>query len=146
MLTIGNVVGCTEAFFDQRGAQFARKLLAGLRVREMPTWDRSGLSPDAAVRVGIRIESIKAGWPQQKGRHERIVTVTQRGRICIGRRKINLSTVFAGQFVGVREVADDAWLVSFMEYDLGLLGRTVNRVEPVGVNPFALKVLPMSSE
>tara|TARA_B100001540_G_scaffold303608_2_gene312412 strand:+ start:3353 stop:3481 length:129 start_codon:yes stop_codon:yes gene_type:complete len=39
----------------------------------------------------------------------------------IGRRKINLSTVFAGQYVGVREVADEVWLVSFMEYDLGCL-------------------------
>ncbi|MEM1146094.1 MAG: IS481 family transposase [Pseudomonadota bacterium] len=78
--------------------------------------------------------------------HERVIKVTQCGRICIGRRKINLSSVFAGQFVGVREVADDVWVVSFMEYDLGFFDRTVNRVEPVGVNPFALKVLPMSSE
>lgn len=78
--------------------------------------------------------------------HERVIKVTQCGRICIGRRKINLSTVFAGQFVGVREIADDVWIVSFMEYDLGFFDRTVNRVEPVGVNPFAQKVLPMSSE
>lgn len=78
--------------------------------------------------------------------HERVIQVTQCGRICIGRRKINFSTVFAGQFVGIREVADEVWLVSFMEYDLGFFDRTVNRVEPVGMNPFAPKVLPMSSE
>ena len=35
--------------------------------------------------------------------HDRTVTVTQCGRICMGRRKINLSTVFAGQNVGVKE-------------------------------------------
>lgn len=78
--------------------------------------------------------------------HERVIRVTQCGRICIGRRKINLSTVFAGQFVGVREEADDVWLVSFMDYDIGFFDRQDNRVEPVGQNPFAPKVLPMSSE
>ena len=72
--------------------------------------------------------------------------MTQCGRICIGRRKIQFSTVFAGQYVGVREIADEVWLVSFMEYDLGFFDRSVNRVEPVGGNPFAQKVLPMSSE
>jgi hypothetical protein len=28
-----------------------------------------------------------------------------------------LVTVFAGQHVGVTEIADDIWLVSFMNYD-----------------------------
>jgi hypothetical protein len=40
--------------------------------------------------------------------------VTQCGRICIKQRKIDLSTVFAGQTVGIKEVADKIWLVSFM--------------------------------
>lgn len=38
--------------------------------------------------------------------HDFTITVTACGRICIGRRKINLSTAFAGQNVGIREVAD----------------------------------------
>ena len=46
--------------------------------------------------------------------------------------------------VGIREVANDIWLVSFMDYDLGFFDKEVNRVEPVGENPFAPKVLPMS--
>ena len=78
--------------------------------------------------------------------HDRTIKVTQCGRICIGRRKINLSTVFAGQYVGITEVADDVWLVSFMHYDLGFFDNEDNRVEPVGSNPFAPKLLPMSSE
>lgn len=77
--------------------------------------------------------------------HDRVITVTQCGRICIGRRKINFSTVFAGQLVGIREVADGVWLVSFMDYDLGFFDNHENRVEPVGQNPFAPEVLPMSS-
>jgi len=67
--------------------------------------------------------------------HDRVITVTKCGRLCIGRRKINLSTVFAGQKVGIREVADKIWLVSFLEYDLGFFDEDVGRVEPT-TNPF----------
>ena len=61
--------------------------------------------------------------------------MTQCGRICIGRRKINLSRSFANQIVGIREVADKIWLVSFMEYDLGFFDQDEGRVEPT-TNPF----------
>jgi hypothetical protein len=63
----------------------------------------------------------------------------------MGRRKINLSTVFAGQNVGVKEVSDKIWLVSFMEYDLGFFDHETGRLATT-VNPFAPKVLPMSPE
>jgi putative transposase len=72
--------------------------------------------------------------------HDRTIRVTQCGRICIGRRKINLSTVFAGQLVGIREVEDGVWVVSFLDYDLGFFDLQENKVEPVGENPFALKL------
>jgi putative transposase len=72
------------------------------------------------------------------------VRVTACGRICIGRRKINLSTVFAGQWVGIREVEDKIWLVSFLDFDLGYFDELEGRVEP-GPNPFEAKVLTMSS-
>ena len=78
--------------------------------------------------------------------HDRTIRVTQCGRICIGRRKINFSVVFAGQEIGIREVDDGVWLVSFMDFDLGFFDNHDNRVAPVGQNPFAPKVLPMSSE
>jgi hypothetical protein len=56
--------------------------------------------------------------------HDRTMTVTQCGRICFGHRKINLSTVFAGQNVGIIERAPcgtfgDMWTNS--------LSRTVTR-------------------
>ncbi|MEZ5489187.1 MAG: IS481 family transposase [Gammaproteobacteria bacterium] len=76
--------------------------------------------------------------------HDRTILVTKCGRICVGRRKINFSVVFGGQYVGIREVADRIWLVSFMDFDIGFFDEEENRVEPVGVNPFAPKVLPMS--
>jgi putative transposase len=67
--------------------------------------------------------------------HDRTARVTQCGRICIGKRKINLSRSFANQTVGIREVADKIWLVSFMEYDLGFFDQDEGRVEPAP-NPF----------
>ena len=61
----------------------------------------------------------------------------------LGRQKINLSKVFAGQNVGVKQIADQIWLVSFMEYDLGFFDDETCRLESAE-NPFGAKVLPMS--
>jgi putative transposase len=54
-----------------------------------------------------------------------------------------LTTVFAGQNVGIKEVSDKIWLVSFMDYDLGCFDREIRRLGSAE-NPFAAKVLPMS--
>jgi putative transposase len=75
--------------------------------------------------------------------HDRTITVTTCGRICIGKRKINLSGVFAGQNVGIKEVEERIWLVTFMHYDLGFFDHETGRVE-CAENPFGAKVLPMS--
>jgi len=77
--------------------------------------------------------------------HDRTITVTHCGRICIGKRKISLSPVFAGQKLGIREIEDKIWLVSFMHYDLGFFDQEAERVECAN-NPFEAKVSPMSSE
>ena len=166
------------------------------------------------LRLGIQIERIKPGHPQQNGRHERMhltlkreatkpavanllqqqarfdafiarynderphealemqvpselylrsprlygalpalaypfhdwtATVTTCGRICYNGRKINLSQVFAGQNVGVKQVSDQIWLVTFMHYDLGYFDDETCRLEPIE-NPFGPRVLPMSPE
>jgi putative transposase len=77
--------------------------------------------------------------------HDRTATVTTCGRICFNRQKINLSVVFAGQNVGIKQVSDRIWLVTFMDYDLGYFDDETCRLEPVE-NPFGPKVLPMSPE
>ena len=77
--------------------------------------------------------------------HDQTIAVTQCGRLCFGGRNINLSAVFAGHNVGVREVADHVWLISFMHYDLGFFDDQCCRVE-CAPNPFGAKVLPMSPE
>jgi len=62
--------------------------------------------------------------------------------------KINVSVVFAGQNVGVRQVNDRIWLVSFMDYDLGYFDDETCRLEPIAkVLPCPRnEVLPMSPE
>ena len=77
--------------------------------------------------------------------HDATFTVTQCGRICFKGRKVNLSHVFAGQNVGVTQVGERIWLVTFMQYDLGYFDDETCRLEPIK-NPFGPKVLPMCSE
>jgi hypothetical protein len=59
-----------------------------------------------------------------------------------GSQKINFSTVVAGQAIGIEEVHDDIWLVSFMDYDLGYFGVKALALEPLK-NTFGPKQLPM---
>jgi putative transposase len=77
--------------------------------------------------------------------HDWTATVTHCGRICFKGRKVNLSHVFAGQRVGVRQVDDHVWLVTFMHYDLGYFDDETCRLEPIK-NPFGPTVSPMSPE
>jgi putative transposase len=77
--------------------------------------------------------------------HDWASTVTTCGRICFRNRKVNLSQVFAGQQVGIRQVDEHLWLVTFMHYDLGYFDDETCRLEPID-NPFGPTVLPMSPE
>ena len=77
--------------------------------------------------------------------HDWSAIITTCGRICYQRRKINISQVFAGQKVGVKQVGDHVWLVTFMHYDLGYFDDETCRLEPID-NPFGPKLLPMSPE
>ena len=78
--------------------------------------------------------------------HDRTIRVTRCGRICVSRLKVNLATMFAGQLVGIREVEDQVWLVSFLDYDLGFFDKKRGRVE-LAPNPFVPdRVLTMCPE
>ena len=57
-------------------------------------------------------------------------------RIMVPIEFLRPTTVFAGQIVGIREVDNQIWLVSFMDYDLGFFDKDEGRIEP-GPNPFA---------
>ena len=53
--------------------------------------------------------------------------------------------MFAGQKVGVKQVDEHVWLVTFMHYDLGYFDDETCRLEPID-NPFGPSLLPMSPE
>jgi transposase InsO family protein len=71
--------------------------------------------------------------------HDQTIVVTNCGRLCLLRKKINLSTSLAGQAVGIKEVDDGIWLVSFMQYDLGYIDLEERTLQPLD-NPFGAKV------
>jgi hypothetical protein len=74
--------------------------------------------------------------------HDRDILVTNRGRICMHRKKINVSTVLAGQKLGIKQVDEAIWLVSFMQYDLGYVDLEQRTLQPLD-NPFGTRLLPM---
>ena len=196
--------GLPQAIRTDNGVPFAGPT-ALYRLSKLAVW---------WLRLGIRIERIAPGHPQQNGRHERMhrtlkaeatkpaapnvlqqqarfdtfvtrynhdrphqalgmkvpaalytrsarvyrgledlsypfadatFTVTHCGRICFHGRKINLSHVFAGQNVGVTQVGERIWLVTFMQYDLGYFDDEVGRLEPMRI-PSPRNCLPMCSE
>jgi len=100
---------------------------------ERPHQALAGRYPGQAYTPSVRIYE-PAKEPEHPD-HDKAIRVTQCGRICIGRRKINLSRSFANQIVGIREVADKIWLVSVMEHDPGFFDQDEGRVEPTA-NPF----------
>lgn len=75
--------------------------------------------------------------------HDRDVLVTACGRICMHRKRINLSHVLAGQRVGIKEVDEGIWIVSFMHYDLGYIDLEQKTLQPLD-NPFGARLSPMS--
>jgi len=75
--------------------------------------------------------------------HDRDALVTNCGRICMHRKKISISYTLAGQRVGIKEVDDDIWIVSFMHYDLGYIDLEQKTLQPLD-NPFGARLLPMS--
>ena len=58
---------------------------------------------------------------------------------------MTLSHALADWNVGVTQVGDRIWLVSFMQYDLRYFDDEACRLEPIE-NPFGPKLLPMSPE
>ena len=75
--------------------------------------------------------------------HDRDVLITACGRLCLHRKKINISSVLGGQRVGVKEVDEGVWLVSFMTYHLGYGDLEQRTLQPLD-NPFGPRLSPMS--
>lgn len=70
--------------------------------------------------------------------HDKTVTVTRCGRICDNNMKVSLSRAFAGEQVGIKEIENKIWVVSFLDYDLGCFDANSKKVEPVD-DPFGIE-------
>jgi transposase InsO family protein len=75
--------------------------------------------------------------------HDRDILVTACGRICLHKKKVNISGVLAGQRLGITEVDEGIWLVSFMTYDLGYIDLEQRTLQTID-NPFGTRLSPMS--
>jgi transposase InsO family protein len=75
--------------------------------------------------------------------HDSEVLLTACGRICMHRKRVNISTVLAGQKLGIKEVDKGIWLVSFLDYDLGYIDLEQKTLQPLD-NPFGPRLSPMS--
>ena len=51
--------------------------------------------------------------------------------------------MLAGQRLGIKEVDEGSWLISFMSYDLGFIDLEQKTLQPID-NPFGPRLSPMS--
>ncbi len=65
--------------------------------------------------------------------------MTACGRVCMHRKKINISTVMAGQRLGIKQVDDAIRLVSFMHYDPGSIDLEQRTLQTIR-NPFGARL------
>lgn len=189
--------GLPEAIRSDNGVPFASRSYFGLS-RLSVYW----------LRLGIKLERIEPGHPEQNGRHERMhrtlkaeatnppgsnmlsqqekfdsfqeifnnqrphqaidmktpseiylpsktkyktilepldypssdhtLTVTRCGSININKTRIYLGTPFSGYNVGIQQIEDGLWKVSFMNYDLGFFDKDSTQIQ-AGTNPFLIK-------
>lgn len=71
--------------------------------------------------------------------HDLVLRVTHGGRICLNNTKVHISSALIDQYVGLKEVEDGIWLVSFMDYDLGYFDLE-NKKLTILENPLGKKV------
>ena len=70
---------------------------------------------------------------------DKTILVTNCGRVCINQSKIHLSRAFANQPVGLEEVDDNIWQVTFMDYELGYFDEISRKFAPKD-DPFGIKL------
>ncbi len=59
------------------------------------------------------------------------------------RKRINISTALAGQKLGIKEVDEGIWLVSFTHHDLGYIDLEQRTLQTID-NPRGTRLSPMS--
>lgn len=67
--------------------------------------------------------------------HDSTYTVSRCGAIFVNKKRIYVGTPFAGENLGVKEIDEELWKISFGSYDLGFFNHETMKLE-IGVNPF----------
>lgn len=70
---------------------------------------------------------------------DRRILVSNCGRVCGRWGKIHVSNAFANQPIGLREVDDRIWEVSFMDYEIGFFDEYGRKFSPK-LDPFGIKL------
>ena len=71
--------------------------------------------------------------------HDRTLTVSSCGRVCVGKQKVHITKALKNQPVGLKEVDYGIWQVDFMEYTLGFFDENSDKFTPVD-DPFGLQI------
>lgn len=70
---------------------------------------------------------------------DKIILISNCGRICFKKYKIHLSKSFANQSIGIKEVDEGIWKAEFMNYDLGYFDEESKKFAP-NDDPFGLRI------
>lgn len=70
---------------------------------------------------------------------DKIILISNCGRICFKKYKIHLSKSFANQTIGIKEVDDGIWKTEFMNYVLGYFDEESKKFAP-NDDPFGLRI------
>jgi len=120
------------------------RLATDRRQRSMPGRPHEGLDMKCPAECYTASARPYAGLPELTYPfHDRDIVITACGRLCLHRKKINISVVLAGQKLGIKEVDEGIWLVSFMHYDLGYFDLEQRTLQPLN-NPFGTRLSPIS--
>jgi putative transposase len=71
--------------------------------------------------------------------HDKTLIISNCGRVCLSRAKIHMSKAFANQPVGLTEVDDQIWSVTFMDYEIGFFDEQSRKFAPKE-DPFGMKL------
>lgn len=72
--------------------------------------------------------------------YDKILLITNCGRMCLNRHKIHIGKAFANQPVGLTEVDSGIWQIDFMRYTLGFFDEESGKLAPTD-DPFAFKII-----
>ena len=101
---------------------------------------------DAETGDVVESDQKGRGYELKKGQYVEIekeeLEAVQIGHAEIAQDAPALAEI-AGQRVGIKEVDEGIWIVSFMQYDLGYIDLEQKTLQPLD-NPFGPRLLPMS--